>query len=164
MTPVAPNSYYAGVVAAFEAGRIDRSKYRKNQPEGLTDVVDTNNVIDEAVEERMTSHEISKPHVTEKESNTAEKVDDKKNTSNGNKDEDVVLTVRGSKTIKKGFYVFEGTDEQGNAISLMFRKDDAEKLNWFADFENAAAVGDTKLKIKGEKRDNYILYKGPAKK
>jgi hypothetical protein len=46
----------------------------------------------------------------------------------------------------------------------MFRKEDADKLNWFEKFENTAALGDTPLKIMGEKRDNYILYKGPIKK
>lgn len=156
LTPVAPGSYYASVVSAFEQGRVDRSKFRKPAPEELGDVINANSIVDEPVEsaapvEPVPQVEPSKPAV-EPQTNVTD--------TSAN----FTLTIRGGKSIKKGFFVFEGTDAQGAAISLMFRKEDAATLNWFEKFENAAAVGETTLTIKGEKRDNFILYKGSASK
>ena len=158
-TPVNNSAYYGQIVSAFEQGRKNRVKYRKSAPEGLTDVVDTNSVINEAVEEKLKADESQANTCAAPSSTTAATT-----AAEEDKSEDMILKIHGTKTTKKGFYVFEGVDSNENPISLMFRKEDAEKLNWFTKFENAAATGDTELKIRGEKRDNYILYKGPAKK
>ena len=165
MIPIAPGSYYAGIVSAFEGGRVERAKFRKNPPEGLTDVVDTNSVIDESVEAEMKVEEKAE----KKPEPVANKVDEPETPKVDapqaeTKDENYKLVIHGPKSIEKGFYVFAGKDEDGNEISLMFRKADAEKLNWFAKFENAAALGETKLAISGERKNKYILYKGHVKK
>lgn len=170
LMPVAPGSYYAGVVAEFEAGREERSKFRKQPSDAeIGDSVDTNSVVDETVEAKMADNAVAEPPKNEKKSETkkveppkAEKKEEPK--AEQPVGENFTLTLHGAKTVQKGFYVFEGTDEKGENIKLMFRQQDADSLKWFAKFENAAALGDTSLKILGEKKNNFILYVGPAKK
>ena len=167
---VAPGSYYASVIAAFEKGRKERSKFYKPSDEEVGYAIDSNSVVDESLLEQVApTEEVTaapeKPVESEKESEKKGASTNDTKIANESSESDVyTLTLRGEKSLKKGFYVFEGTTDGGEKISLMFRKDDAEKLTWFEKFENAAALGDTALKIRGEKRDNFILYKGPAKK
>lgn len=166
LTPVAPGSYYAGVVAEFEKGREERVKFRKQPSDAeIGDAVDTNSVVDEVAEPADPAP--AAPATKKEEEKKPEKVEEKKEDPKpeaNNEGENYTLTLHGAKTIKKGFYVFEGVDDKGNNISLMFRKEDADSLKWFEKFENAAALGDTSLKIRGEKKNNFILYLGPAKK
>ena len=161
MVPVVPGSYYASVVAAFEEGREERKGFRKPKPEELGDSVDANTVVDDA-ETPAAAH--ATPAKVDQNKKADEIVVDDKTSEVDGEDANYTISVRGTKTLKKGFYFFDATDADGNAVSLMFRKEDAEKLGWFTKFENAAAAEDTKLTIRGEKRKNCILYKGPAKK
>jgi hypothetical protein len=171
LTPVATGSYYAGVVAEFEKGREERAKFRKQPSDAeIGDSVDAKSVLDETDETKVsepatipaTPNVEKETDITKGVSNT-EKEDGTKGASQ-NDGENYTLTLHGPKTVKKGFYVFEGVDDKCTNISLMFRKEDADKLSWFKKFENAAALGDTSLKICGEKKNNFILYIGPAKK
>jgi hypothetical protein len=163
MTPVAPGSYYASVISAFEEGRGKRAQFRKPSDEEVGDSVDSNSVVDESAVEAAEAETVA-ANETKTEANPVEKKDTSKETKQEEAvaTKDYALTLHGPKTIKKGFYVFDGFDEEKNKISLMFRKDDADKLGWFKKFENAVSLGDTTLKINGERRDNFILYKGPA--
>lgn len=156
LTNVVPGTYYASVIAAFEEGRKDRSKFRKPSAAELGEVVNTNSVVDESAPAE--SAPAAPAPVA-----AAPAADIKAETSE-TPAENCTITVKGAKTTKKGFYAFDGTDEFGKAVTLLFRKADSEKLSWFTKFEDAAAAGETKLTISGEKRDNCILYKGPAKK
>lgn len=155
-TPVMPGTYYASVVAAFEAGRVDRSKFRKPTAEELGEVVNTNSVIDESVESALTVDNKAaeeKPVMKKEEPKTEAPI------------ENYTLTVKTPSSVQKGFYVFGSVDENGNAIRLLFRKEDADKLSWFAKFANSVAGGETPaLKISGTKNNDCVLYKGPAKK
>ena len=66
--------------------------------------------------------------------------------------------------MKNGFYSFEGKTEDGESVSLLFRKSDAESLRWFEAFEKKAETG-ASIDVLGEKKDNFILYSGvPSKK
>ena len=162
MVNVCPNSYYATVVAAFEEGREERKGFRKPSPEELEkmgDVVNTNNAIDDSVDQPVV--ESPKPTAPVEEKNEEP---NEANTDAATNEERFVLNISGAKSLKKGFYVFNGSDEHNNPISLMFRKADADAISWFKDFENTAMSGAAKITIMGEKRDNFILYKRPAKK
>jgi nitrogen fixation protein FixH len=140
LIPVVPGSYYASVVAAFEKGREERAKFRKQPTDDeVGDSVDTNNIVDDAAE-NMARNPVATPNPAEKkkEPKTVDSVE-------GN----YALTVKGSKSIQKGLYVFEATDDNGNAVKLTFRKEEADKYSWFANFENSLAGGEMKeLKIR----------------
>lgn len=156
MTPVVAGSYYASVVKVFEEGREERKNFRKPKPEDLGDVVNANSVIDETAETAL-----SNDHTPEAKNTHAKKEEPKSETNL----ENYTLTIKSPSSVQKGFYVFGSIDENGNAIRLMFRKDDADNLNWFAKFANSVAGGDEPtLKICGEKKNDCVLYKGPAKK
>lgn len=136
MVSVAPNSYYANIIAAFEEGRAERGKHHIAR---TSDMEAPKTVYEQDDEPTPPAAEPTVyPNYT--------------------------LTVNGPKTLKKGFYVFNCKDSDGNSASLMFRQEDAASLGWFEKFENAAATSDTTITISGEKRDNFILYKGPATK
>jgi hypothetical protein len=164
LMPIAPGSYYAGIVEKFESGREERAKFRKPLPDDeIGDVVDTNSVVDDTEEPAASPTPVKEEKKLDPKEEEKQ-VDSKSKPEPQTEGEDYTLTLHGAKTIKKGFYVFEGVDDKGDNISLMFRKEDADKLGWFTKFENAAAQGDTTLKIRGEKKNNFVLYLGPAKK
>jgi hypothetical protein len=155
MVPVVPGSYYDSVIKAFEEGRGERSKYRKPAASELGDVVNTNNIVEDnetadcADAQSQESKPVEKPEA-----------DTKTDTIACN----YAIRVNGKKTTKRGFFAFDGVDESGNAVTLLFRKAEAENISWFKKFEDAAAVGETTITLSGEKRDNCVLYVGPAKK
>ena len=154
MTTVVPGSYYESVIKAFEAGRAGRAKFRKPTAEELGDVVDNNNVVNESAEPKTTQPAAPKPAPKQ----------------NAAPDEKIVienfdLMVHGERKEQKGFFVFDAKNQADNAtVSLMFKKDDVAKQEWFTKFTNAVADKETPLKIRGEKRKNFVLYHGPQKK
>jgi hypothetical protein len=163
MTPVVKTSYYGSVIDAFELGRKERAKFLKKPAEELGDVIDANAIVDDA--EDVVEKPKPKAEEPKAEAKPAPKTETKTATDKAaTVEEKFVVNISGNKSINKGFYVFHGTDDQKNAIRLMFRKADADKLSWFTDFENAAAAGSSKIAIMGEKKNDCILYKGPAKK
>lgn len=165
-SPVLPNSYYHEIVIAFEEGRVARSKFRK--PEGLGESIDINNTVkestDEVVKETVQTEVKLKPDSEKTEVKTAEKPEASNKEEDAQKIENYKVIVHGEKKLKKGFFTFDGKDEDGKKISLMFRQDDAESLSWFAGFENSAATKETSITIAGERKGDFILYVGPAKK
>lgn len=153
LMPIAPGSYYASVIAAFEAGRDQRKSFRKPKPEELGDSVDTNSVVDD---DTVNANVVDEP----KENPVPAKAEKKSGGEEGN----FTLTVNGPKTLQKGCYVFNATTDDGAAVKLTFRKEEADKLGWFAKLENSIDNGETpNLKIFGEKKGSFILYKGAAK-
>ena len=167
MMPVVPGSYYASVVAAFEEGREERKGFRKPKPEELGDSVDTKSVVDEseAPAPAAPAKAPEKKPEPEKKPDPAKPAAEKANEKPAGVDGVYSLTVKGNKVLQKGLYVFDAVDEKGNAVKLTFRKEEADKLKWFAQFENSLTAGGDvpPLKIRGEKKGAYILYKGPAK-
>jgi hypothetical protein len=162
MTPVAPGSYYASVIASFEEGREERKGFRKPKPEEIGDSVDANNVVDESAEPTHKAEPNKEPTKADVKKETPKPADKPKN--DDDVDGNFTLTVKGNKTLQRGLYVFDATDDKGAAVKLTFRKEEADKYSWFASFENSLAGGETKeLKIRGQKEGVYILYKGPAK-
>jgi hypothetical protein len=168
LTSVVPGSYYASVVTEFEKGRVERSKFRKTN-EDVGDPIDMNNDMIGAYEEE--------PVTPAKEENkeTTKKVEPKKEPPKAKEEphgatektgevKNFTLLVNGKSALKKGFVTFEGKDESGNKINLMFRKEDTDKLSWFESFSNAAMAKETSITICGERKGDFILYVGPAKK
>lgn len=168
-SPVLPNSYYHEIVVAFEEGRVERAKFRK--PMELGDSIDVNNTVKESSDEKSVdakkedtnSKTDEKKTVTQtvEKPKSANKAESKEETQ---KIENHKVVVNGEKKLKKGFFTFDGKDENGQKISLMFRQDDAESLSWFEGFENSAATKETSITISGERKGDFILYCGPAKK
>lgn len=161
MIPVAPNSYYASVIAAFEEGRGKRSQFRKPDAKEIGESVDVNNSAvaeDDAPAEAPAA--AAAPAAAPAPAEPAQ--EEKKN-------EPVVanfkIVAKGSRNTQRGFYTFPGKiDGTNENVTLMFRIEDANKLGWFSKFENSAAVEETTISISGEKRGNFIMYTGPAKK
>lgn len=159
LEPVTPNTYYAEMIAAFEEGRKDRSKYRSSEPsdESIYDSVDANSVVDESVEPKAEKKDT--PEVEKKEESKATKsTDAAKSTQNAFK-----VNIKSPKTLKNGFYSFDGKLDNGEEVSLLFRKDDVHKISWFKAFEAKSESG-VVIDVLGEKKDNFILYSGVPKK
>lgn len=157
LEPVMPNTYYAEMVAEFEVGRKERAKYRTTEPadESIYDSVDANAVVEESNNnvnpEKKPAAKAEKQEKTKAETKAA-------STPNAFK-----VNVQGEKTLKNGFYSFDGKLEDGETVSLLFRKDDVEKISWFKTFETKAKNG-VVIDVLGEKKDNFILYSGVPKK
>lgn len=151
MTPVVPNSYYASVIDAFEEGRKDRAKFRKNPPAGLTDVKNMNTPTDD--DEDKVVEQTSAPTNAET-TNVSE--------TQNVKDEVFTVSVSGPKMIKGDFYAFTAKVNDEDVV-LTFKKEIADKLAWFAKFENSVTIEPMSIKIFGEKNGKFILYKGAAK-
>lgn len=165
LTPVMVGTYYSNVVRAFELGRSEREQYRKPTNEELGDVIDASIVAaqsEPATNDKTSNKEDAKEKKQATENTASEAKNKPKKDENATEVRNYVLKVKGVKTTKKGFYAFDSVDENGNAVSLLFRKEDANSISWFSKFENAAANG-TELKFSGEKKNSHILYKGPAK-
>lgn len=154
MIAVAPNSYYASVIAAFEEGREKRAQFRKPDAKEIGESVDVNNsVVEDAAPDAPAPAPAEAPAPKQEEKKAESVVDNFK------------INVKGARNTQRGFYTFPGTiDGTGESVTLMFRIEDANNLGWFSKFENAAAVETTTISIAGEKRGNYVMYTGPAKK
>lgn len=152
--PVTPGTYYSELVQAFEAGRKERSKFKQTIPDGVEETI---NVTESPVDDEEASAS-KEPKPVEKN----EPAKKKKEPSKPNNE--FKVNVKGKKTVKNGFYSFEGKTEDGESVSLLFRKSDAESLRWFEAFEKKAETG-ASIDVLGEKKDNFILYSGvPSKK
>ena len=151
--PVQSGSYFESVMKAFEKGRADRlAKFGKvNIPDDDIDEP----VVTTADEEAPTKQPKPKNETPKA---PAEKKEDPKPA-------DVAYTVvaNGKKTLDKGFYKFPATLD-GAPVTLLFKKEEADKLKWFAEFENTAATKPTTLNLMGEKNGNFILFKSVQKK
>lgn len=147
LTPVTPNSYYAGVVKAFDEGRAERMKYAKNRPEeSIGDVIDANAQVDESA---------AAPAPAAAPATAAPKAEKKG-------DQEIVghfvISVSGKKREEKGFFAFDGVDADGNKVKVLFKQADAPNYKWFAKFENTAAAAPTKLNFNGRRKGNTILF------
>jgi hypothetical protein len=165
MIAVAQNSYYASVIAAFEEGRNKRAKFRKPDAQELGEPVDLNNSVvaeDDAAAEAPATTAAPAPTSEPAITSVSPDKDDKKS-------EPVIanfkIVAKGTRNTQRGFYTFPGKiDGTNESVTLMFRIEDANKIGWFAKFENSAAVEETTISIAGEKRGSFIMYTGPAKK
>lgn len=159
MIAVAPNSYYASVIAAFEEGRGKRAQFRKPDAKEIGESVDVNNsAVDDAVPDAPEAPAAPPAPAPA----PAPKQDEKKTESVV---DNFKIKVKGSRNTQRGFYTFPGViDGTNEAVTLMFRIEDANTIGWFSKFENSAAVEETTISIAGEKRGNFVMYIGPAKK
>ena len=159
MIPVAPGSYYESIIKTFEEGRVKRANFIQKEADKVGETVDMNAVSEDAepMEEKS-----EKPKTKEKAENTdkTEKASDK---SAGVKDM-FAIHVTGEKKVNKGFYQFTGVDKHNNPVKLLFKKDDADKLTWFATFENLATTNGTDITFWGEKNGDFVLYIANKKK
>jgi len=150
MVPVAAGSYYEAVMTAFEKGRHNNKRNNKVADEYLeetTESIDTEDSAPAAPAEKSAA-KASKPAKADTPAETR----------------DFAIAVKGIKVLKDGYYAYTGTDvETKEAVELLFPVNVANKLSWFPKFEDAAALAETNLKISGEKKGRYVLYKGAAK-
>lgn len=146
---VQSGSYFESVMKAFEKGRADRlAKFGKvNVSEDDLDEPTTPTADEEAPAKQ------TKPAPAQ---NT--KKEEPKPA-----DAEYSLVVNGKKTLSKGFYKFSAKLGE-EAVSLLFKQEDADKMKWFAEFENTAATKPTTLNLVGEKNGNFILFKSVQKK
>ena len=150
LTPVMSKTYYASVIKAFEDGRVEKAKFRK-APEELYDVVDANAV---AEHDNEPMDAVKPPYNKE--------VNEKPETNLNTGDQVYHLVVKGDKETKKGFYVFPATTDNNENVSVMFRIIDASDLSWFAKMEEKAKKDGAKIAVIGERKNEYILFKGIA--
>lgn len=143
--PVQSGSYFESVMKAFEKGRADRlAKFGK--------VVVPEDDIDEpvipTVDEEAPAKQAKPPKKEEPPKVVAA---------------DYTVVVNGKKTLDKGFYKFAATLDNA-PVTLLFKKEEAESMKWFAEFENQAAIKPTNLNLVGEKNGKFILFKSVQKK
>lgn len=156
LIPLVPGSYYASVVSAFEEGRKERSKFRKPTAEEVGEAVDVNRTIEEP--EHDTKEDVAEKEPKKVETKSEEKAESESEKAN------YKIKVHGESALKKGFITFNGIDQTGKKVFLIFRPADAEKLNWFEQFKASAAEKETEITLFCEKKNDYLLYVGPAKK
>ena len=71
--------------------------------------------------------------------------------------ETFALQVKGEASEKNGFVLLPAICN-GEAVTLMFRKDEAQRLSWFAKFLEKAAAEGAQIKIVGKQKDSYVLF------
>ena len=149
--PVQSGSYFESVMKAFEKGRADRiAKFGK--------VVVPEDDIDEPVVPTVDEEAPAKQPAPKKTEQPKEKTEAPKVEA-----AEYTVVVNGKKTMDKGFYKFPATLDNA-PVTLLFKKEEAEKMKWFAEFENQAAIKPTNLNLVGEKNGKFILFKSVQKK
>lgn len=152
LQPVVTNSYYESILVAFEEGRKERSKFRKPTAEEIGESIDETTILREDV-----SVQSDEPPVKESEKKSEPKKEETPRLEN------FELMVKGNKKEQNGCYRFDATLDD-KPVVLLFKIADVSTQQWFEKFENAVATNETKLKIQGERRNQFIMYYGPQKK